>query len=64
MTKEYNYFNCDEEYEFDYVAGLFEETKKVKKWLKTNCDNNRIDNTTHIELYKMLCDAGFTMKNS
>ncbi len=62
MTKEFEYFNCDEDYELDYVAGLFEETKKVKKWLEENCENNTINNTKHMDLYQMLIDAGFTMK--
>lgn len=62
MNKELEYFNCDEDYEHDYVAGLFEETKKVKKWLEENCENNTINNTTHMDLYQMLIDAGFTMK--
>ena len=34
MTKEYKYFNCEEDYEHDFVAGRFEETRQVKKWLK------------------------------
>ena len=62
MTKEFKYFNCDEDYEHDYVAGLFEETKQVKKWLEENCENNTINNTKHMDLYQMLIDAGFTMK--
>ncbi|WP_374289096.1 hypothetical protein [Desulfovibrio desulfuricans] len=63
MTKEYKYFNCEEDYEHDFVAGRFEETRQVKKWLKKNCENNNINNTTHLELYQMLIDAGFTMKD-
>lgn len=63
MGKEQDYFNCSEDYEHDYVAGLFEETRKVKKWLKENCANNNINNTTHVELYQMLRDAGFTMRD-
>ena len=63
MTKEYKYFNCEEDYEHDFVAGCFEETRQVKKWLKKNCENNNINNTTHLELYQMLIDAGFTMKD-
>ena len=62
MTKEYEYFNCEEDYEHEYVASLFTEPAKVKKWLEKMCANNTINNTTHIELYEMLVDAGFTMK--
>ena len=63
MSKEQDYFNCEEDYEHDYVASLFEETQQVKKWLKENCNNNNIHNNTHIEVYKMIKAAGYTMKN-
>ena len=29
MSKEQDYFNCEEDYEHDYVASLFEETQQV-----------------------------------
>ena len=36
MTKEYEYFNCEEDYEHEYVASLFTEPAKGKKMARKN----------------------------
>ena len=56
------YFNCDEEYEFTYVASLYKEYDDVYNYLKDKCKDGTIKYNTHKEVYKMLEDAGYTKK--
>ena len=62
MSTEQDYFNCSEEHEFNYVAGLYKKTADVKAWLKDKCADGTINYTTHKEIYTMLDNAGFARK--
>lgn len=62
MTTEPKYFNCSEEHEFNYVAGLYKKTTDVKAWLKAKCKDGTICYTTHADIYKMLDDEGYERK--
>lgn len=59
---DWEYFNCGEQHELDYVAGLYKDPAKVKEQLKKWCANGTISNSTHEEVYKMLTTAGFARK--
>lgn len=48
------YFNFDEEYEINYVAGLYKEKTKVRDFLKANMGKNGNKYLTHQELYKLI----------
>ena len=64
MSKEYSEFNCSQEHELKYVASLYNDrpTKKVKEFLKEKYKSNKIKNSKHKELYKLLEDNGFKRK--
>ncbi|HIP34260.1 MAG TPA: hypothetical protein EYG89_06050 [Bacteroidia bacterium] len=60
--KDWNEFNCREEYEFTYVKNLYFRPSDVYDWLQKACDSRKLNHSTHGEIYKMLKDAGFTKK--
>ena len=62
MSTEHEYFNCTEDHEFNYVAGLYEDAADVKQWLKDKCADGTICYTKHEDLYKMLDKAGYKRK--
>ncbi len=47
-------FNCSEEYEVNYVANLYTESKKVEAFLIEQCKNGTIKNFTHAEVYALI----------
>ncbi len=57
---DWDYFNCSEQHEYDYVVGLYAEKADVRRTLAEWCQNGTINNTTHQKLYEMLNEAGFT----
>lgn len=64
MSKEYDEFNCSEDHEYAYVAGLYKDkaTQTVKEFLKEKCDSDEIYNSTHAEVYALLEANGFERK--
>ena len=50
------FFNCSESHEHDYVAGLYSvgDRPAVRKLLKDACADNRIKNSTHMEVYELI----------
>jgi hypothetical protein len=64
MSKEYSEFNCSQDHEHAYVAGLFENktTQTVRDFLKEKCASKELHNSTHKEVYKLLEDNGFIRK--
>lgn len=64
MSKnDWDYFNCSEDYEIDYVSNLYEDKRKVKEFIIQKCSNGTIKNWTHEELYEFLEKNGFTKKH-
>ncbi len=59
---DWKYFNCSEDYEINYVSGLYEKTKEVKEFIKKKCEDGTINDWTHKELYDFLDEKGFTKK--
>ncbi len=62
MTKEYEYFNCDEEHEFDFVSRQYEKHADVKKFLKRLCAKGEINNFTHDDIYILLDEWDYKKK--
>lgn len=64
MKSDHEYFNCSEEYEVNYVAGLYQDklTITVKQFLKNKCQTKEISNSTHKEVYALLERNGFVRK--
>ena len=52
--KDDTYFNCHQEYEYQYVAGLYEERQKVYFFLRFACETKIIKNETHMEVYLLI----------
>lgn len=50
------YFNCTQEHEAEYVAGLYPETvkKEVKDFLKRACQTKLLNNATHQQVYDLI----------
>jgi hypothetical protein len=64
MASDHKLFNCSEEYEIDYVAGLYKDkpNKTVKEFLKEKCKSNDIYHSTHAQVYSLLEANGFQRK--
>ena len=61
--KDWELFNCSEQYEIDYVKNQYTNPEDVEKWIRKECKTGeKIKNSTHEELYIMLKNAGFTKK--
>ncbi|RHX83857.1 hypothetical protein DLM78_20450 [Leptospira stimsonii] len=55
MTSDHKLFNCDEEYEVDYVASLYPANReRVKAFLKDSCRSNKIHHSTHAQVYDLI----------
>lgn len=59
------FFNCSEEHEDGYVAGLYGSNKdKVSNFLTTNCKNNTIKYSTHQQVYTLIkAKLGYELPN-
>lgn len=53
-AKDDKFFNCDQEHEKNYVAGLYPDKQKVYDYLTLDCLLNNIKNSTHLEVYKLI----------
>ncbi len=61
--KDWELFNCSEQYEINYVKKLYTKPDAVETWIVKECKTDgKINNTTHAQLYAMLEAAGFTKK--
>lgn len=47
-------FNCGEEHEINYVAGLYEDRAKVKAFLIEKCQSKEIYHFTHEKVYHLI----------
>lgn len=59
MSRDQDYFNCTQDHELNYVAGLYKESKEVKLTLIKLCSNNKIHYSTHADVYAILDELGF-----
>lgn len=48
------FFNCSEEHEINYVAGLYAERAKVKEFLIANCKTGKIKYSTNLQVYELI----------
>ncbi len=48
------FFNCSNEHEVNYIAGLYEESKKVRDFLRLKCQDGSISYLTHKALYELI----------
>ncbi len=53
-AKDDRQFNCNQDSELNYVAGLYEERIIVKAFLIGSCHNKSIKYFTHLEVYKLI----------
>jgi hypothetical protein len=61
--KDWDEFNCSEEYEFTYVKNLYTQPDEVYEWLQTACKSGILNHSTHKEVYILLAQAGFIKNN-
>ena len=47
-------FNCSQEYEKQYVAGLYADKQVIYNFLTTSCANNAIKYATHKQVYELI----------
>ncbi len=62
MSKsDWEFFNCSEPHEHDYVVGLYPKAEKeeVRNLLKKWCKDGTINNTKHTEIYELLEKKGY-----
>jgi hypothetical protein len=55
-SKDDKLFNCSQQSEHDYVAGLYsiERRPSVRTLLKDGCANNTIYHSTHHQVYQLI----------
>lgn len=62
-TKDDKYFNCNQEHELTYVSNLYTYSRIVHQFLKNQC-GNRINYSTHAEVYQLIKDElGYPIPN-
>lgn len=60
MSKsDWDFFNCSEDHEIEYVSSLYTNKKEVKNFIIEKCEDGTINNWKHEELYKFLEENGF-----
>jgi hypothetical protein len=55
-SKDYQFFECDQQQDLDYVAGLYNEKEKVYDLLYTERNKNTISYSTHVDIYELIED--------
>lgn len=50
------YFNCSEQHEINYVAGLYDQSDEVREFLRNRCDDCTIHYSTNLEVYQLIKD--------
>lgn len=54
-AKDDRLFNCTQDHEIGYVSGLYPGNEyKVVTYLKQQCQNGTIKNSTHLQVYKLI----------
>lgn len=55
-SKDDTLFNCAQQYEHDYVVGLYtlDQRPSVRTFLKNGCNNNTIYHSTHFRVYQLI----------
>lgn len=48
------FFNCSKESEVDYVAGNYDDSEEVKKFLHKKCEDGTINYSRHKEVYELI----------
>jgi len=64
MDRDHKYFNCtqDDSYnELEYRIDKYQYPDAVKKFLQEKCEDGTIKYSTHVEVKKLLEDAGFEL---
>jgi hypothetical protein len=53
---DWEYFNCSEQHEHDYVVSQYEKLNGiiVREYLEQWCEDGTIDNSTHKEVYDLI----------
>ncbi len=55
-AKDDKYFNCQQEHELNYVAGLYSQRQVVLDFLKKKCAIGALKYATHYHVYKLIKD--------
>lgn len=55
-SKDDTLFNCAQQYEHDYVVGLYNLGQRpfVRTFLKNGCASNTIYHSTHFQVYQLI----------
>jgi len=53
-SRDYQFFECYEQQDLDYVAGLYNDKEKVYDLLKTEREKNTINYSTHVDIYELI----------
>ncbi len=46
--------NCSQDYELEYIANLYSDSRKVKDFLVRKCNDSTIHYSTNMEVYKLI----------
>ncbi len=64
ISRDDEFFNCEQEHELRYVSGLYAEHQRVYDFLKQKCANNQIKYSTHRQVYELIRkELGFPLPN-
>lgn len=61
-TRDAKFFNCSEAHELNYVSGKYEDSAKVKEFIKEKCKDKTIHYWTQEKLAAYLAENGFKLK--
>ena len=53
-AKDDKYFNCSQEHEINYVAGLYTSRQEVVSFLRRKCNDGTIHYYTHMQVYQLI----------
>ncbi len=63
-AKDDKLFNCEQEHERNYVAGLYSQKNMVYEFLVVKCKDNTIKYKTHMQVYELIkAKLGFPIPN-
>ena len=53
-SKDYQFFECDQQQDLDYVAGLYDQKDQVYDLLHQEREKNTINYSTHVDIYELI----------
>lgn len=53
-SRDYQFFECHQQQDIDYIIGLYDHKEKVYDLLSTEREKNTINYATHVDIYELI----------